>query len=86
MSGNLNESAIETLAIDLFKRQGYSYIYGLDIAPDGPTSERSRYEDVILTARLEQALRRINPTVSPDQLQAALKDFPTHPIPRPARQ
>ena len=75
MSGNLNESAIETLAIDLFQRQGYSYIYGPDIAPDGPTPERSRYEDVILTARLEQALHRINPTVGPDQLQAALKDL-----------
>ena len=75
MSGNLNESAIETLAIDLFKRQGYSYIYGPDIAPDGPTPERSRYEDVILTARLEQALHRINPTVGPDQLQVALKDL-----------
>ena len=75
MSGNLNESAIETLAIDLFQRQGYSYIYGPNIAPDGPTPERSRYEDVILTAHLEQALRRINPTVGPDQLQAALKDL-----------
>ena len=75
MSGKLNESAIETLAIDLFQRQGYSYIYGPDIAPDGPTPDRSRYEDVILTARLEQALRRINPAVGYDQLQAALKDL-----------
>ena len=46
-----------------------------DISPDGPTPECSRYEDVILTARLEQALRRINPTVGPDQLQGALKDL-----------
>ena len=75
MSGNLNESAIETLAIDLLQRQGYSYSYAPDISPDGPTPERSRYEDVILTARLEQALHRINPTVGPDQLQAALKDL-----------
>ena len=74
MSGTLNESAIETLAIELFERKGYSYIHAPDIAPDSPTPERSRYEDVILTARLEAALRRINPSVGPDQLQAALKD------------
>ncbi len=74
MSGKLTESAIETLAIELFERQGYSYIHAPDIAPDGPTPERNRYEDVILTARLEAALHRINPSVGPDQLQIALKD------------
>ncbi|MGB3788207.1 MAG: type I restriction endonuclease, partial [Phormidesmis sp.] len=74
MSGKLTESAIENLAIELFERQGYSYIHAPNIAPDGPTPERSRYEDVILTARLEAALHRINPSVGPDQLQTALKD------------
>ncbi|MGC1307740.1 MAG: type I restriction endonuclease subunit R [Phormidesmis sp.] len=74
MTNRLTESAIETLAIELFERQGYSYIHAPDIAPDGPTPERSRYEDVILTARLEAALHRINPSVGPDQLQTALKD------------
>ncbi|PZO13695.1 MAG: DEAD/DEAH box helicase [Leptolyngbya foveolarum] len=60
----LTESAIENFATKLFQRQGYTQL----------TSERSRYEEVILTTRLETALRRINPNTAPDKLQTALKD------------
>jgi type I restriction enzyme R subunit len=70
----LTESAIEELAIELFERLGYSYIYGPDIAPDGETPERSRYDEVLLTARLEKALKRINPKAAPASLQEALKE------------
>ncbi len=73
MTNRLNESAIETLAIERLQRQGYAHLHAF--APDSPTPERSRYEDVILTARLEQALDRINPGLSPDVLQVALKDI-----------
>lgn len=44
-----------------------------DIAPDSDTPERSRYDDVFLTPRLEQALRRINPGIAPD-VRTALKE------------
>lgn len=70
----LTESAIEELAIELFERLGYSYIYGPDIAPDGETPERSRYDEVLLTARLEKALKRINPKAAPASLHEALKE------------
>jgi type I restriction enzyme, R subunit len=75
MSGKLTESAIEDFAIKLFERQGYSYIHGPDVAPDGDTPERSRYDDVYLTLRLEQALRRLNPGIALDTLQTALKEL-----------
>ena len=74
MTQKLTESAIEDFAIKLFERQGYSYLYGPDIAPDGVDSERRHYDDVLLTGRLEAALRRINPRHSPSVLQAALKE------------
>jgi type I restriction enzyme R subunit len=70
----LTESAIEDFAIELFERLGYDYIHAPDIAPDGDTPERSRYDEVLLTGRLESALKRINSKLSPALLQAALKE------------
>lgn len=70
----LTESAIEEFAINLLEGQGYKYIYAPDIAPDGDKPERHDYSEVLLTARLEQALRRINPKLPLAVLQTALKD------------
>lgn len=70
----LTESAIEDFAIKLFERLGYSYVYAPDIAPDGERSERSRYDEVLLSGRLESALKRINPKLSSALLQAGLKE------------
>jgi type I restriction enzyme R subunit len=87
MSRKLTESAIEDFAIKLFERLGYSYVYGPDIAPDkvngeardgalghGEQPERSHYGEVLLTGRLEQAVKRINPTLPPALLHDALKE------------
>jgi len=70
----LTESAIEDFAIKLFERLGYSYVHAPDIAPDSDTPERSRYDEVFLTPRLEHALRRINTGIAPAILQNALKE------------
>ena len=70
----LTESAIEDYAINLFEQQGYSYVYGPDIAPDTAIAERQRYDEVLLVGRLEKALSRINPTIPKAQLQTALKE------------
>jgi len=70
----LTESAIENFAIKLFERLGYSYVYAPDIAPDGEYPERGHYGEVLLAGRLEQALKRINPKLSPAMLQDALKE------------
>ncbi len=74
MTRKLTESAIEDFAIKLFERLGYSYIHAPDIAPDGKNPERGHYGEVLLAGRLEQALKRINPKLSPAVLQAALKE------------
>ena len=70
----LTESAIEDFAIKLFERLGYDYIHAPDIAPDGDRPERSRYDEVLLYGRLESALKRINPKLSPALLHAGLKE------------
>ena len=71
----LTESAIENLAIEQFEQLGYQYIYGPSIAPDAENSERTRWDEVLLRGRLEQALRRINPNLSELVLQTALKEI-----------
>ena len=70
----LTESAIEELTINLLEGQGYKYIYGPDIAPDGDNPERRDYGEVLLTTRLEEAVRRINPKLPRAVLQTAIKD------------
>jgi len=70
----LTESAIELFAIEQFEQLGYHYVYGPSIAPDAEHPERSRWDEVLLSARLMQALRRINPDLPDHVLQSALKE------------
>lgn len=70
----LTESSIEDFAIKLLEAQGYQYIYGPEIAPDGERSERGRYDEVLLTNRLEAAVKRINPNLPKDIAEGALKE------------
>jgi type I restriction enzyme R subunit len=51
------ENDIELMAIELFEKQGYEYVY----APDIELLERKSFEDVVLEERLFSALQRINP-------------------------
>lgn len=71
----ITESEIEKLAIELFKHQSYEYRYAPAIAPDGKTPERRSFEDVLLIHRLQTAVRRLNPTLSAEILEHAIKQI-----------
>jgi len=71
---NLTENAIEQFSIELLEKLGYEYLYGPDISPDGDHPERSSYEDVYLLERLQEAVRRINPSIPEEARQEAVKD------------
>ncbi len=71
----ISENTIEEFAIELLERLGYQYIYAPDIAHDGERPERNSYEDVLLTERLQNAIRRINPKVPIDSQEEALKEI-----------
>ncbi len=75
MTTKITESDIEKLAIELLENQGFQYVYGPDIAPDGITPERQSFEDVILIDRLRQAVGRINPGVPTDAREDAIKQI-----------
>jgi type I restriction enzyme R subunit len=71
----ITENTIEQFAIELLERLGYQYIYAPDIAPDGEKPERNSYEDVLLTGRLQNAVRRINPNIPIDAQEEAIKEI-----------
>jgi len=75
MTNKITESAIEDLAIELFEKLGYQYIYAPSIAPDSDTPERERFEDVVLLNRLRSAVGRINPSIPADVREEALKQI-----------
>lgn len=43
---------LEKLAISWFQDTGWGYAHGPDIAPDGPTPERTSYNKVVLSGCL----------------------------------
>ncbi len=71
----LAENTVELFAIELLQHLGYQYIFAPDIAHDGERPERSSYEDILLTERLQNAIRRINPNIPFDSQEEALKEI-----------
>jgi len=71
----ITENTIEDFAIKLLEHLGYEYIYAPDIAPDGEIPERQSYDEVLLTERLQNAIRRINPDVPAGSLDEALNEI-----------
>ncbi|MCL1875956.1 MAG: type I restriction endonuclease subunit R [Synergistaceae bacterium] len=69
----LCESSIEQMAIEELESLGYAYIPGVDLAPDAPTAERQGYRDVLLAGRLRAALAKLNPAITVDALESALR-------------
>lgn len=71
----ITEHSIEDFAIKLLEHLGYKYIYAPSIAHDGENPERNSYEEILLTQRMAEAVRRINPTVPPEAQEEAIKEI-----------
>lgn len=84
----ITEHSIEDFAIKLLEHLGYEYIYAPSIGPEFPSDggvsaesgrggsdQRSSYEEVLLTHRMAEAVRRINPTVPPAAQEEAIKEI-----------
>ncbi len=57
----MNEEELENHCLDWFREGGWDVLYGPDIAPDSPASQRDDYAQVILKHDLETAFTHINP-------------------------
>ncbi len=69
---SITENEIEEIALSYLQNLGYSYILGTDISPDGEHPER-QYTDVVLATRLRDAIDKLNPNISQDAKEDALK-------------
>ncbi|MGE4212303.1 MAG: type I restriction endonuclease subunit R [Candidatus Methanomethylophilaceae archaeon] len=73
MSKAIAESDFEELLIDFFTEQGYSYLPGPTISPDGESPERNSYSDVVLKVRLKRMLSCINPGINDGLINDAVR-------------
>lgn len=69
----LLESDIEQLAIERLQAKRWNYLYGPDIAPDGETPMRTSLDEVVLKEVLAKAVKRLNPTLTDDVRDEAIK-------------
>ncbi|MCZ0931739.1 MAG: type I restriction endonuclease subunit R [Oligoflexia bacterium] len=71
----LTENDIENLAIELFKKQGFQYFFGPEIAPDGKEPFRASYEEVLLSNKLREAINRLNSDIPAEVREEALNQI-----------
>jgi type I restriction enzyme R subunit len=64
---------VEAPALEQLKGLGWSHIDGTTLAPE-KTTLRSSFKDVVLTPNLEQAIQRINPWISEDNLRKVVRE------------
>lgn len=63
---DLDEAAYERQVLEWLKGIGWAHAFGPEIAPNGSRPERASFKDVVLVERLEEALARLNPTITRD--------------------
>ena len=72
MSKWMTESDVEELFLDILSEIGYSVKFGPDTSPGGNEKERE-YSDPILTYRLKEKLRLINPEIPNEAIEEAIR-------------
>ena len=70
---SLNESIVEDAALTWFGELGYAVGHGPHIAPGEPAAERDSFGEVVLVARLREAIRRLNPAIPDEAREEALR-------------
>jgi type I restriction enzyme R subunit len=69
---SISENEIEQIAINYLQGMGYNHVLGTDISPDGEHPERA-YNEVVLVTRLRDAIDKLNPHLSQEAKDDALK-------------
>ena len=67
------ESHVEEAALEWLMGLGYAVLHGPDIAPDESTRERTSYNKVVLTGRLQESLGRLNPHLPTETFEEVLR-------------
>src|SRR5439155_19481229 len=71
----IHESDVEENVLSILASLGYEIIKGdnEEYLPGGRSALRADYKDVVLVERLREALRRINPSITEEAREQALK-------------
>ena len=69
----ITEADVEQVALEWLASLGWAVVYGPDIAPDTPGSERDDFGNVVLEYRLRDALAALNPTIPDSALEDAFR-------------
>ena len=72
MKALITENEIENIAISYLQGLGYDYKHGVEISPDGDHPERL-YSEVVLVTRLRDAIDKLNPNITQEAREDALK-------------
>ncbi len=70
----ITESDIELYTIEELEGLGFQYLYGPDISPDGESSERKDYSEILLVDRLRAAIQKLNPNIPEDAREQAVRE------------
>lgn len=70
----ITESSVEEFAIELLEKLHYEYCYGPEISPEGERQERVSLQDVVLKDRLKNAIENINPNITSELKEQAIKE------------
>lgn len=73
MSVIMSEEAVENAALEEFRKLGWQVVHGGNIAPGEPGAERADYTEVVLRGRLEDAVRQLNPGISAEAREEAIR-------------
>jgi len=72
---NTEYHKVEKPAIEQLEALGYTYVFGGDLAPDTQLAERVSFRDVVLAKHLKEALVRINPWISEENLAKVMREL-----------
>ncbi|TRZ54357.1 type I restriction endonuclease subunit R, partial [bacterium] len=67
------ESVLEEAVLEYLASLGWQVVFGPEIAPGEPRTERSDYRDVLLTGRLRAALEQLNPSLPGEAVEDAFR-------------
>ena len=73
MTGKFTEDHVEQACLEWLDELGYGILQGSDISPDGHVPERAAYDSTILLDRFTTAFHTINPHLSVDACDYALR-------------
>jgi type I restriction enzyme, R subunit len=69
----ITEQDIENATLEMLEELGYQVVHGSEIAPDSENPKRNKWDEVILTDELKDAIERINPKIPNDAIEEVIK-------------